>query len=369
MVPRCHPRRDRKNHVAQRNLSWQQLTAVLQLHGLQSLLQRWSIIKLSAEQLALTGVCANSVAGIIMHSLTRCCTLAGLHIFLMHLCSCCLMFNVPLSLNSDTHQTERNKSAWLFFFSLNATCDWKTPRLSCLASPDSIHRYHQNQLTWLISALHLTWAGPCSPPGWADQMFWPRLCQERPHGRTGSSCCRRWPAAWPLLGLGRGLCLSLTLACRARPRSTAARHTGSPGRPSVSQGWRSWLPLSLGLFLKQACSTTMHNEQSGCVAKSHPPLVPTHTSRHSSLRKRLSDNVTAAGNKKNLQRAAESTEITSSPLSKRVLGNPVPLFLWKGRNQTGVFCRLTYSQSERPLQGRPRLFLRGGRCHWSAGCR
>lgn len=124
--------------------------------------------------------------------------------------------------------------------------------------------------------------------------------------------------------------------------------------------------LSLGLFLKQACSTTMHNEQSGCAAT---PRLYRHTLAVTPLYGSGWATMSQLPATKNLQRAAESTEITSCPLSKRVLGNPVPLFLWKGRNQTGVFCRLTYSQSECPLQARPRLFLRRERWHWSAGCR
>lgn len=84
----------------------------------------------------------------------------------------------------------------------------------------------------LPTVMALTSACLCSPPGWADRMFWTLLCPGRPRGRTGSSYCLRSSPVSTVLGPEKELCLFSRWALRGPRRCTGTRYILSQTRPS-----------------------------------------------------------------------------------------------------------------------------------------
>lgn len=147
-------------------------------------------------------------------------------------------------------------------------------------------------------------------------MFWPPLCQERPHGRTGSSCCLRG-LAWSIRGPDKVLFLFLRLACRAPQRCKGAQHTRSRRRPSVTDEADFLWPGQLLLNRPMKPQCTIH-----CLYRH----THTHTNLSSCLRQ-PSTTMSQLPMTKRKEHLSLYTGPVQKPCSPQmVLGNPVLLF-------------------------------------------
>lgn len=167
-------------------------------------------------------------------------------------------------------------------------------------------------------------------------MFWPPLCQERPHGRIESFyCLRRFACS----SLSHGeLFLFLTSACRAPPWCKEAQHTRSWRRPSV-RGWSCCCCFSEAktVFLNRPVWHYNAQRTSGYVAVKLLCIFSV------SCQQRGCNNVTAAphpsyqtceeylGAVACRQVRWEHLQLSIKPFQSG------PLFLRKGRNHTGDF--------------------------------
>lgn len=198
----------------------------------------------------------------------------------------------------------------------------------------------------------LTWGALCSPPGWAGRMFWPPLCPGRPHGRTGSFYCRRRRLVWLSRGPGRGLCLSLSSACSAPWRCTRARRTPSPTRPSLFlSGWPYRVVSCLTKWAHKREQSSTEDTSTASVL-----FLSLQRSRTGLITCRIFSHW-----------PADRTKISShwpKCLKSQFFACPFLPFPTVGCNQTGIFCRPTHSQSQRPLSWRPASSAFKPSCDW-----